>query len=477
MLFTTQHFALFLPLVFLAYWFIAKGERKVQNVLLLVASYYFYACWDYRFLFLLMFSTLLDFFTGLRIEGSQSEGWKKFWFWLSVSVNLGFLGVFKYYNFFAASFVDMLQQFGVEAHVGTLELILPVGISFYTFHGLSYVIDIYQGRIKPERNFVDYGLFVSFFPLLVAGPIERATHLLPQILKPRKFDYALAVDGCRQILWGIFKKVVIADGCAWYVNMIYNSPEEQSGSTLVMGAVLFTCQVYGDFSGYSDIALGVARLFGFELAWNFNFPLFSQNMSEFWRKWHISLSSWIRDYLFTPIAMEARYWGVWGIVTALMVSFTLNGLWHGANWTFVAWGALHGVVMSYEALTQKRRKRWAQKLPSALYVPASMVLTLAFWTFSLVLFRSPNLATVGTYIAGVFNASLLSIPSMLPAKLIGMIIFFFVVEAIGRKQQYGLQFVGQWKSSVARIAAYYVVILLILYFGTFGENTFIYFQF
>lgn len=248
MLFNSLNFAIFLPIIFLLYWFVINKYLNLQNALLLLASYFFYACWDWRFLFLLIFSTLLDYYTGLKMQDAENQKAKRFWFWLSVTVNLGFLGVFKYYNFFAESFAESMCHFGLRVNPHTLSVILPVGISFYTFHGLSYVIDIYKDRIKAERNFVDYAVFVSFFPLLVAGPIERATHLLPQIKKERTFEYTKAVDGLRQILWGLFKKIVIADQCAFYANQIFNNSSDYSGSTLFLGAIFFTFQIYGDFS-------------------------------------------------------------------------------------------------------------------------------------------------------------------------------------------------------------------------------------
>ena len=327
MLFNSINFAIFLPIVFFLYWFVANKNYKHQNILLLVASYFFYACWDYRFMFLLIFSTLLDYFTGLKMFDAKTSFGKKFWFWLSIGVNLGFLGFFKYYNFFAESFAEALANFGLHVDVWMLNVILPVGISFYTFHGLSYVIDIYYNKIKPERNFIDYAVFVSFFPLLVAGPIERATHLLPQIQRARKFDYTTAIDGLRQILWGLFKKIVIADNCAEYANLIFNDSAHQSGSNLVLGALFFTFQIYCDFSGYSDIALGTARLFGVELLRNFAFPYFSRDIAEFWRRWHISLSTWFRDYLYIPLGGSKG--GTWMKVRNTFIIFLVSGFWLG----------------------------------------------------------------------------------------------------------------------------------------------------
>lgn len=283
MLFNSLSYLLFLPVVFTIYWMVNKRGLQLQNGLLLLASYFFYACWDWRFLFLLVFSTALDYFTGIKMFEAKSEQLKKIWFWISISINLGFLGIFKYYNFFAESLAMAIENIGFQANFWTLQVILPVGISFYTFHGLSYVIDIYKNRIEPERNVVTYSLFVSYFPLLVAGPIERATHLLPQIKKRRIFSSEKAIDGINQIIWGLFKKVVIADGCAVYANSIFENYESQNSLTLLLGGVYFAFQIYGDFSGYSDIALGTSKLFGIDLLKNFNYPYFSRDIAEFWR--------------------------------------------------------------------------------------------------------------------------------------------------------------------------------------------------
>jgi D-alanyl-lipoteichoic acid acyltransferase DltB (MBOAT superfamily) len=301
MLFNSIEFAIFLPIVFLLYWFVFPKSIGKQNLLILLVSYVFYAWWDWRFLFLLAFSTFLDYFSGLKIEQAKSHAQSKFWLILSIGINLGFLGFFKYYNFFVTELTNAIANAGITINPWTLKVILPVGISFYTFHGLSYIIDIYKKKIIAEKNFVDYAVFVSYFPLLVAGPIERATHLLPQFKKARTFSYEQATDGLRQILWGLFKKVVIADNCATYANQIFNASGEHNGSSLLLGALFFTFQIYGDFSGYSDIALGASRLFGIELLRNFAFPYFSRDIAEFWRRWHISLSTWFRDYLYFPL--------------------------------------------------------------------------------------------------------------------------------------------------------------------------------
>ena len=336
MLFNSFNFAIFMPVVFIIYWVVNEKSLKLQNILLLLASYFFYACWDYRFLFLLIFSTFLDFFTGLRMLSAKTKDKKKAWFWLSICINLGILGFFKCYNFFIDSFADGFSFLGIKANFWTLQVILPVGISFYTFHGLSYVIDIYKNRIEPEKNFIDYAVFVSFFPLLVAGPIERATHLLPQIKRVRIFDYSKAVDGLRQILWGLFKKVVIADNAAKFADNIFNNGSAYGGSTILLGAIFFAVQIYCDFSGYSDIAIGTARLFGIELLRNFAFPYFSRDIAEFWQRWHISLSSWFRDYLYIPLGGSKASTAI--RIRNTFIIFLVSGFWHGAIWTFIFFG-------------------------------------------------------------------------------------------------------------------------------------------
>jgi alginate O-acetyltransferase complex protein AlgI len=478
MLFNSIEFLLFLPIVFLLYWFATKGNLKLQNILLVFASYFFYACWDFRFLFLLIFSTLLDYFTGIKMSEAKNKKSKTFWFWLSISINLGLLGVFKYYNFFAESFASASEIIGLNVNPWTLKVILPVGISFYTFHGLSYVIDIYKGRIKAQKNFVDYSLFVSFFPLLVAGPIERATHLLPQIQKNRTFEYTKAVDGLKQILWGLFKKIVIADQCAEYANEIFNNYTDYSGSTLILGAALFAFQIYGDFSGYSDIALGTARLFGIELLRNFAFPYFSRDIAEFWRRWHISLSTWFRDYLYIPLGGSKV--GTMMKIRNTFIIFIISGFWHGANWTFIVWGLLNALYIMPSIIFDTNRNN-IEIVAKGKYLPNlkdlfSIGMTFSLTMFAWIFFRSNNIENAINYISEIFSFSTFTIPEVRPKITTLLIMIFMLIEWLGREQQFAIQNLGcKWKRPM-RYVMYYVIIMTIFWFGG-KEQQFIYFQF
>ena len=482
MLFNSLNFALFLPIVFVLYWFVTNKSLKLQNILLLISSYFFYACWDWRFLFLLIFSTLLDYYTGIKMSDAKNQASKKFWFWLSISVNLGFLGVFKYYNFFAESFADAVDNFGFQVNPWSLKVILPVGISFYTFHGLSYVIDIYKNRIKAEKNFVDYSVFVSFFPLLVAGPIERATHLLPQIKKKRTFDYVNAIDGLRQILWGLFKKIVIADNCAEFANLIFDNHTNYSGSTLVLGAVFFAFQIYGDFSGYSDIALGTARLFGIDLLRNFAFPYFSRDIAEFWRRWHISLSSWFRDYLYIPLGGSKG--GMWMKIRNTFIIFLVSGFWHGANWTFIIWGLLHALYIMPSIIFSTNRTNLdivaKGKLLPSLKELFQMGLTFGLTVFAWIFFRSDSVSQAFEIITKILSKNILTIPDFrgLHKALITLIltVVFIILEWIGRENDFAIQKLGfKWRRSY-RWMFYLVVVFFIFYFAG-KEQVFIYFNF
>ncbi len=478
MLFNSLNFALFLPLVFILYWFVANKNLKTQNLLLLVSSYIFYAFWDWRFLFLLIFSTLLDYFTGLKMSETENQNARKTWFWISIFVNLGFLGVFKYYNFFAASFATAISNFGLQVNPWTLKVILPVGISFYTFHGLSYVIDIYKGRIKAEKNFIDYSVFVSFFPLLVAGPIERATHLLPQIKKKRVFNSDQATDGIYQIIWGLLKKIVIADSCAQYANEIFANYESMNSISLFLGAFYFSFQIYGDFSGYSDIALGTAKLFGIDLLRNFNFPYFSRDIAEFWRRWHISLSSWFRDYLYIPLGGSQG--GKLTKIRNTFLIFIVSGFWHGANWTFIIWGALNALYFLPLLLTNTNRNNIEivakGKLFPSLRDVFSMTSTFFLVLISWIFFRADSITIALKYLKNLFQFNFkngieyLGIERYAP-ELVLLIIFFLCLEWISREKEH--PFFGKWI-----FVKLTVILLSIITFGVYSNITdFIYFQF
>lgn len=479
MLFNSLSFLIFLPIVFILYWFIINKDLKKQNRLILIASYYFYSCWDTRFLFLLIFSTLLDFFTGIKMKEASSNKKKKFWFWLSISINLGFLGTFKYFNFFASSFAEALNKLGLHVDPITLNIILPVGISFYTFHGLSYVIDIYKDKIQPERNFVDYAVFVSFFPLLVAGPIERATHLLPQIKKERIFKYDKAVDGMRQILWGFFKKVVIADNCAEYANEIFNNYTEHNSSTLIMGAFFFTIQIYCDFSGYSDIALGTARLFGIELLRNFAYPYFSRDIAEFWRRWHISLSSWFRDYIYIPLGGSKV--STLKKIRNTFIIFLISGFWHGANWTFIVWGALNALYFLPLLLSDKNRTNIETVAQGKLFPSAKellgMLLTFSLTVFAWIFFRAQSVTDAFNYIRLIFTKQVFSVPTIIGTTLLVLISIFFMIEWLGREKQHPLALADLLPYKVLRWFTYLTILMVIIILGSFNNTEFIYFAF
>ncbi len=484
MLFNSIDFAIFLPIVFLLYWFVTNKSLSIQNLLIVVASYIFYGWWDYRFLSLILFSTSVDYVIGLKLRHEDDLLKRKVLLWVSICVNLGFLGFFKYYNFFLENFVAAFTLFGNEFSAGSLKIILPVGISFYTFQTLSYSIDVYKKKLEPTTDFIAFSAFVSFFPQLVAGPIERATNLLPQFQKARLFDYSQAVDGLRQVLWGLFKKIVIADNCAVYANEIFNNSTEYSGSTLLLGALFFTFQIYGDFSGYSDIAIGTARLFGFKLMRNFAFPYFSRDIAEFWRRWHISLSTWFRDYLYIPLGGSRG--GTWMKIRNTFIIFLVSGFWHGANWTFIIWGALNALYFLPLLLTENNRNHIdivaiGRKLPTGketLLILTTFSLTVFAWIF----FRAESVGHAIQIISEIASLSLFSIPAFdIRGEVrffvtLALLFVFIIVEWQGREYQYAIQETGfTWKKPF-RYAMYYSIAFAIIWFLG-EEQEFIYFQF
>jgi len=478
MLFNSIDFAIFLPVVFILYWFLLKKNLKLQNLFLLAASYFFYGWWDWRFLSLIIFSTLVDYFVGKGLSKSDNPTHRSILLWTSISVNIGFLGFFKYYNFFLENFIAFFSFFGSEISATSLNIILPVGISFYTFQTLSYTIDVYKEKLKPTDDFIAFAAYVSFFPQLVAGPIERATNLLPQFQRQRVFIYSDAINGMRQILWGLFKKIVIADNCAVHVNYIFGNSAEMDGSMLVIGALLFTFQIYGDFSGYSDIAIGTARLFGFDLMRNFAFPYFSRDIAEFWRRWHISLSTWFRDYLYIPLGGSRG--GTSMKIRNTFIIFLVSGFWHGANWTFIVWGALNALYFLPLLLMDKNRRNMGivsrGKLIPAVREIFQISITFVLTVFAWIFFRAESIGHAISYINGIFSPTLFSMPELSGMRAIILVIIAFVIfEWVGREKDYALEYVKKWDKPL-RIITYYIIIFLI-FMLTGEQQEFIYFQF
>ena len=479
MFFNSLDFAVFLPIVFILYWFVTNRDLRLQNALIVIASYVFYGWWDWRFLSLIIFSSIVDYTIGRLLARESRTPRRKLYLWISILVNLGFLGFFKYYNFFIDNFVQAFSFFGAPIQAHTLDIILPVGISFYTFQTLSYTIDVYKKKLEPTQDLISFLAFVSFFPQLVAGPIERATHLLPQFYKKREFYYSKAVDGCRQILWGLFKKVVIADQCAQYANEIFNNSTTYSGSTLVMGALFFTFQIYGDFSGYSDIAIGTSRLFGFDLKQNFATPYFSRDIAEFWRRWHISLSTWFRDYLYIPLGGSRG--GTWMQVRNIFIIFLVSGFWHGANWTFIIWGLLNAIYFLPLLLTKRNRSHLnvvagMSTLPS-LREGVSILITFSLTVFAWIFFRANSLSHASEYIEEIFSNSLFTLPEVRPSDLILTVILFILVEWLGRRDAFAIEKILLKRRPLLRWATYLFIFALILIYSNESTQEFIYFQF
>ena len=476
MLFNSLEFLLFLPIVFILYWLIFGKSLKFQNLLILISSYVFYGWWDYRFLALIFLSTVVDYTLGLKLDREKKTASRKFLLGLSVLFNLSLLGFFKYYNFFVDSWVDLLGSMGYEVQsTWTLNIVLPVGISFYTFQTMSYTIDIYRKQLKPTKDFISFASFVSFFPQLVAGPIERATNLLPQILNIRTFNYTQGLQGLRLILWGMFKKVVIADSLAPIVDDIFANYDQLGGGTLILGALYFSFQIYCDFSGYSDIAIGTSKLFGFELMSNFKFPYFSRNIGEFWRRWHVSLSTWFRDYLYIPLGGSKR--GRGKSLRNIFVIFIVSGFWHGANWTFLVWGLIHSLLYVPSFLFKTNRKYTNAVVAEDTWFPSWKELlqistTFFFVAISWIVFRSDSLSDSFLYIKNILLH--MSLPT---SDLEGLIYVFLLLllDWIFRKDE---RHIFEFKNKNLRRLVYMLISLLVIFqFTVSKEKTFIYFQF
>jgi alginate O-acetyltransferase complex protein AlgI len=498
MLFNSIEFAIFLPVVFVLYWFAVKNDLKLQNVLLLIASYFFYSWWDWRFLLLLMFNSIMNYIIGIGIDENELKKKRNIWLTLGLIVNIGSLCTFKYYNFFIDSFIDLLSLFGYHLSRHPVNIILPLGISFYTFLSLSYIIDIYKRNSKAHRNFVEVLLTLSFFPIILAGPIQRPSTLLPQITTKREFDFNKVVDGLRQILWGLFKKVVLADTCGANADYIFINHSSIDGSVLIMGAVYYAFQIYGDFSGYSDMAIGTARLFGFNLMRNFAYPYFARDIAEFWQRWHISLTSWFRDYIFMPISVTISWkiskekvlfikTDMFIYIVASLITWFLTGFWHGANYTFIIWGMIHGLFLILYQWQKQPRKRLFKtigiKNNNPFIVFIETILTLLVVLFAWIFFRAPSLHEAVAYIHdilanGVFAFSILDlrgkgITSTLIDATIAIVIVV-IIEWVQRKKLHALEIENL--PVVLRWSIYWAVAFFCLfYFG--NERTFIYMQF
>lgn len=472
MLFNSIEFLIFLPTVFFLYWAVFADKLKSQNLIIVLSSYLFYSFWDYRFLSLIFLSTLVDFYVGLNIPKKPSFNRRRVLLICSVFFNLGILGLFKYYNFFIDSWISLFSSIGYEiASYSTLKIVLPVGISFYTFQTMSYTIDIYRGKLKPVEDFISFASFVAFFPQLVAGPIERATNLLPQMLKKRKFSYVEGRKGVKLIIWGMFKKVVVADSLASIVDTIFSDYQSLGGGELWLGATYFAFQIYCDFSGYSDMAIGISKLFGFNLKSNFKFPYFSRNIGEFWRRWHISLSSWFRDYLYIPLGGSRH--GMIKSIRNVFLIFLISGLWHGANMTFIAWGAFHAILFIPSFILNTNRKysseivAFEKRLPSFVEF-FQIVITFALVTLGWVFFRSETISDAIIYLHKMIFE--FNIPSSF-RSLLPLVMFFYVLDWLMRKDEREVLSFGKFSLAVE-------IILILIVINLFGGNEqFIYFQF
>jgi D-alanyl-lipoteichoic acid acyltransferase DltB (MBOAT superfamily) len=470
MIFNSIPFALFLPIIFILYWIIGSNRQLLQNSFLLFASVFFYAWWDVRFLFLLFFAISIGYFIGFWLNKLVKK--RRFILFSGMAISLSFLLFFKYYNFFITSFSDAFTFFGGKIELQTLKLILPLGISFYTFKIVGYLVDVYYRRIEVCKNPMEFFLFVSFFPQISAGPIENANSLLPQIQKKRKFNLQQASEGLKQILWGLFKKIAIADACSGYVNDIFSNYQDFPASVLIIGALYFAIQVYADFSGYSDIAIGIGKLFGFELMKNFNLPFLSKNITDFWRRWHISLTKWFNEYFFTPVYTSVRNWGNFGLYFAIFMTFLLSGLWHGANWNYILYGVFQGIAIVLETVTKKKRKKIEKRLGKKVYLNLSIMTTMVFILFTFIIFRSPTVSKGFDYISRIFSYNILEMPS----KLAYLPIIFILLswEWLQRNRTHAMDL--KHLSTPLRWTIYLGLTFTMLnYYGQ--EQEFFYFQF
>jgi alginate O-acetyltransferase complex protein AlgI len=481
-------FLLFFLLFFVCYWFLFHKKTKVQNVLILVASYVFYSWTDWRFAFYLAGASILNYYLGLRIANSKAQTQKRLFALIGLVQGIGGLAFFKYYNFFISSFNDVFETLNLNINLQTLNILVPLGISYFTFKTISYILDVKNEKVHATTDWVVFFNYVAFFPTILSGPIDKSKSFIPQLEKRRIFNPGQASDGLRQILWGLFKKVVIADNIAPITSSIFENYDSLPGSSLLLGAFLYTIQLYADFSGYSDMAIGFSRLLGFNVTMNFNFPFFAQNIADFWRKWHISLTTWLTEYVFTPLSIQFRDYRNWGIVLAILINFTVIGIWHGANWTYVFFGFLHGCYFIPLILRGKFNKK--KKIPKERVVPTpkefmNIVITFSLVMFSFIIFRSESISQAFDFISKIVSPTTLSMPyivedgtgaHILPKQIFVLIVLCFSIEWFGRNGSYAIEKVGLTWNRYLRFAFYYALIILTVWFST-QEQQFIYFQF
>jgi alginate O-acetyltransferase complex protein AlgI len=483
MIFTSFAFILFFICFFLLYWFVFNKNLKLQNFLILTGSYFFYAWFDWRFLALLITSSFFSFFIGIYMVKTPIEKHRKILFSIGVIQALGVLIFFKYFNFFINSFIHAFSLFNISINIHILKIILPLGISFYTFRILSYLLDINKGKIAPNTDWILFFSYVAFFPSLISGPIDRSSNLIPQLERIRTFHYSMATDGLRQILWGLFKKTVVADNCAVVTNQVFSNYLSLPASSLLLGLFYFTIQLYADFSGYSDMAIGFARLLGFNITKNFDFPFFSQSLAEFWRKWHISLTSWLTDYIFTPLTIAFRDYGNYGLSMAILINFTAIGIWHGANWTYILFGLLHGcflIIFLLRSYTSQKRINKVARNYGPFRKLINIITTFTLVMLSFILFRAESVGQAFHYFINLFSFSLFSIPpSHKYNELIPLLLIFFMltIEWFGRDKDYAIATLGYTWPRPLRWLFYSSIIFVVAMFMQTGEMTFIYFHF
>jgi alginate O-acetyltransferase complex protein AlgI len=481
MIFNSFAFFLFFLLFFVLYWFVFNKTLRAQNLFLLTASYIFYGWTDWRLLFILISVTALNYFLGIYIERTLNPTYKKIFLYIGLIQGIGGLAFFKYFNFFILNINKALLSLNIHSDMRILNLIIPLGISFFTFRIISYLLDIDKGKITATKDWVVFFNYVSFFPSILSGPIDKAKTFIPQLEKERVFNYSLAADGLRQILWGLFKKVVIADNCAVITNQLFAHYQDYHASTLLLGAFLYTIQIYTDFSGYSDMAIGFSRLMGFTITKNFDFPFFAQNIAEHWRKWHMSLTSWLTEYVFTPLSIALRDYNDFGLILAIVINFTICGIWHGANWTYLIFGFLHGcyfIPLILRGTLNKKKKIAKDKLLPSFRELFNVISTFSLVMLTFIIFRSETISKAVDYYKALFSKSLFSLPEFRPTYLLITIFCFFLVEWLLREKNYGLDFDRTKITKPIRISIYLFICYCILFNYRFHQQAdFIYIQF